>query len=52
MNRENAISYLQRKDKIRDDDVEHPEFDKDEEELIKQVMKEGKIFGDPLVELN
>lgn len=48
MNRENAIAYLQRKDKISDGE----EFDKDEEALIGKVMKEGKIFGDPYVEMN
>jgi hypothetical protein len=47
MNRENAIAYLQRKDKISDDDM----FDKEEEALIEKVMKEGKIYGDPYVEL-
>lgn len=29
-----------------------PDFNKDEEQQIKKVMKEGKIYGDPVVILN
>jgi len=39
MDRENAIKYLKRKD-IRPT-----------EEKIEDVMKEGKIYGDPVAEI-
>ena len=45
MNRDNAIDYLEGKGKIDGTTT----YDKKDEELIKQVMKEGKIFGDPIV---
>ncbi len=40
MNRKKAVDYLKRKGK-----------DVTDEDTIKQVMKEGKIFGDPVVDL-
>ena len=49
MNKEEAIEYLQDKEEIRL--KENPKFNKKEQEKIKKVMKEGKIYGDPLVEL-
>ena len=48
MDREDAISYLKRKDKIEGTET----FSKDEEAEIETVMKEGKIYGDPIVKLN
>lgn len=39
MNREKAIAYLNRKNV------------KVTEKEVKKVMKEGKIYGDPIVEL-
>lgn len=47
MNRKNAIKYLDRKGKI---DVSEGKFDKDDEQEIKEVMKEGKIYGDPIAQ--
>ncbi len=40
MNRKNAIDYLERKGKEAT------------EREIKAVMQEGKIYGDPLVEID
>jgi len=40
MNREEAIDYLQRKKKPTT------------EAEVKKVMSEGKIYGDPLVEMD
>ena len=51
MNKEAAIKYLQKKGKIKDDE-ENSKFSKTEEELIEKVEKEGKIFGDPVVDIN
>lgn len=68
MDRNEAISYLQRKKKVRKDIkiieekpvrkiiqkvkkviyYKRPLFDRREEKEIKEVMKEGKIYGDPL----
>lgn len=48
MNRDNAISYLKRKNKIEGKET----FSKEEESDIEEVMKEGKIYGDPVVKLN
>ena len=48
MNKENAIRYLKRKGKIEGMET----FSKVEQKKIKQVMKEGKIYGDPVVELS
>lgn len=52
MNKEDAIEYLQDKGKIKDDETKHPKFSKDEQNKIKEVMKQGKIYGDPIVEIN
>lgn len=41
MDREKAIKYLKRKDK-----------DETDEKEIEKVMKRGKIYGDPLVEMD
>lgn len=49
MRRENAIKYLQKKRKIRKDC--HPKFNKEENTKIEQVVKEGKIYGDPFVQI-
>ena len=48
MDREKAIKYLTRKGKL---DLENQKFDKEEEEEIQEVMKSGKIYGDPIVNL-
>jgi len=54
MDREDAIAYLERKGKIDDQykEKEERKFSNDEEELITKVKKQGKIYGDPMVELN
>jgi len=46
MDRNQAIKYLNRKGKIS---AEHNEADEKE---IAKVVKKGKIYGDPLVELD
>ena len=48
MNRDNAISYLKRKNKIEGNTT----FSEKEKAEIEEVMKEGKIYGDPIVKLN
>lgn len=48
MDREDAIEYLERKDKIEAE----KKFNKEDEKEIEKVMKEGKIYGDPLVIIN
>jgi hypothetical protein len=50
MDEEDAVEYLQEKGEIRD--RENPKFNKAEKAKIKEVVKEGKIYGDPIVELN
>jgi len=49
MNRKKAIKYLKRKGKIEED---KEIFNKEDEKEIKKVITEGKIYGDPLVEVN
>jgi hypothetical protein len=44
MNKENAIAYLKRKGQIKGKES----FSKEEEQEIKEVMKHGKIYGDPV----
>ena len=51
MDRQDVIEYLQRKGKIRENEEIEPKFNKKENEEIDKVMKHGKIYGDPLVEL-
>jgi hypothetical protein len=48
MKRDNAIKYLDRKEKI---DVSKGKFSEKDEAEIEKVMKEGKIYGDPIVNL-
>jgi len=48
MDEEDAIDYLERKDEI----VGKKIYTKEEKIKIKKVMKEGKIYGDPMVELS
>jgi len=43
MERQEAIKYLKRKGKITPEN-----FD---EKLVEQVEREGKIFGDPIVDI-
>jgi len=50
MDKEDAIKYLQKKGIIMDD--EHPEFDEDDEKEIETIMKSGKVYGDPVCEIN
>lgn len=47
MNRTEAIGYLVKKKKLE----KEGKFTKGEEKEIKKVMVEGKIYGDPLVEV-
>ena len=43
MTREEAIKYLERKDKLGE-----AKYSKKDEKEIRWVMQEGKIYGDPL----
>lgn len=47
MDREDAIDYLERKGKIEGD----TKYSKEEEKEISEVMKRGKIYGDPVAEV-
>ena len=47
MNREDAIVYLEEKDKIEGKTA----YSKEEEKKIDRVMKEGKIYGDPIAKI-
>lgn len=47
MDRKKAIKYLEKKGKINE-----REFTETEEEEIQKVMKQGKIYGDPMVVLS
>lgn len=49
MDREDAIKYLQKKHKISQG--ADPKFNDKEEEEISNVVKSGKIYGDPIVEV-
>jgi len=51
MKREEAIRYLQKKGEIALPKVIQPEFSIKDEEKILSVIKKGKIYGDPLVEI-
>jgi len=46
MKRKNAIDYLERKGKIEGNTT----YSEEEEEEIKEVIKHGKIYGDPIFE--
>ena len=48
MEEEDAIDYLKRKDKIKGKLV----LTKKEKKEVKKVMKEGKIYGDPVAMLS
>ena len=53
MKRDKAIKYLRRKGEIRtEEDLEGERFNKNEEKLIEEVTKKGKIFGDPYVSID
>ena len=54
MDREDAIEYLEDKGKIDDpySPREERKLTKDEEAEVQKVMKQGKIYGDPMVILN
>jgi hypothetical protein len=47
MYKDEAIEYLKRKNKIKGITT----YNKKEQKEIKRVMKEGKIYGDPVVEI-
>ena len=51
MDRENAIEYLRRKNKLNEPYKER-EFTEEEEQKIQEIIKKGKIYGDPMVILN
>jgi len=53
MEREEAIEYLERKDKLDEPykEKEERKFTEEEETKIKEVVKKGKIYGDPIVEI-
>lgn len=44
MDRDDAIEYLERKGKIQG----QTKYSKDDEKKIGEVMKKGKIYGDPV----
>ena len=50
MDRKDAVVYLSKKEKLKEPYTER-EFSIEEEALIEKVEREGKIFGDPMVEL-
>lgn len=52
MNRKEAIEYLERKDKLLEKPLSAEDVKKHNEEEIKKVMSQGKIYGDPLVDLD
>lgn len=52
MEKEEAIEYLEEKGKIRERPLAKIKYNKEESKKISRVMKEGKIYGDPLVELH
>lgn len=47
MDKEDAIEYLKKKGKIQGKTT----YSKEEAKEINEVMKHGKIYGDPVVEL-
>lgn len=49
MDRDSAIAYLRRKGKI--DPKVTVKLTKEEEKLVERVEREGKIFGDPMIEI-
>lgn len=51
MEQEEAIEYLQRKGKIRQDETTHPKWTKKELEEIEDVVARGKVYGDPHAEI-
>jgi len=52
MDREDAINYLEGKGRLRKPyDRKERKFSKEEEDRIIRVEKEGKIYGDPVVEI-
>ena len=50
MDREEAISYLKRKGKINSKEVE-VKLNNEEEQEVNNVMKKGKIYGDPIARI-
>jgi hypothetical protein len=46
MKRDEAVEYLERKGQLSE-----RKFTKNDEVKIKEVEKKGKIYGDPIVEL-
>ena len=46
MSREDAIEYLDRKSRL-----DEPKYNRKDEKQIAEVMRSGKIYGDPIVEL-
>lgn len=51
MDRNEAIEYLERKGRLSEDKHKR-KFTKLDEINIREVQREGKIYGDPIVELN
>lgn len=61
MNKEKAEEYLKREDEWEEEDVEpitkeearkrNEEIRRRNEEKVEEVMKEGKIYGDPSAEI-
>lgn len=55
MTKKQAIDYLEQKGMIREPKkvikIVKPKYSKKEKKEIERVMKIGKIYGDPLVEL-
>lgn len=52
MDRDEAIDYLEEKGYLEDaSKVVHRKFTKAEEQHIENVQQQGKIYGDPHIEL-
>ena len=49
MEKEQAIKYLKKQNEYCDDEAEKPLT---KEEKVEEVMKKGKIYGDPTAEID
>lgn len=47
MNKKDAIEYLQENGEIRQDKKVKPKWTQKEKKKIDEVVREGKIYGDP-----
>lgn len=51
MDRDESIEYLEQKGRLSEDKHKR-KFTKLDERKIREVQREGKIYGDPIIELN